>query len=67
MAERIDMNDMEYAWPPVGYDTRTSSERASSALRACTERLQAVEQRLCALEVSLSQMAAHAEPQPGRM
>jgi len=67
MAEKIDMDDMEYVWPSTGYDTRTGGERTSSALRACTERLQAVEQRLCVLEQSLSRLASHAEPQPGRV
>jgi len=69
MAEQIDMDDMEYAWPSTGYDMRTGNERASGALRACAERLRVVERRLCALEASLSQQLAttHAEPHASGM
>lgn len=67
MAEQINMNDMEYAWPSTGYDTRAGGERTSSTLRACTERLRAVEQRLCVLEQNLSWLASHAEPQSSRV
>ena len=52
----VDLDDMEYTWPP--YDLRTSSERQAARLDNHDQRLRAIEHRLSLIEVELRELVA---------
>lgn len=50
----VDLDDMEYTWPP--YDLRTSSERQAARLDNYDQRLRAMEHRLMLMEIELREL-----------